>query len=165
MSYRKVIESIDGWEDQTEAQILFNAKDPIHLLVDRQNWTLLGVAQIIGDANVEPLISFLQSIGLGWVVHQAGGSGLPIGDPQFNAKLLAIPHPSCQAIAAVGRRLVSLCELNGLPESDQQISYAWQAMKLEKTKAEKRRIGSTRWNNYAKAIDEWDGNPETEPVL
>jgi hypothetical protein len=165
MSYRKVIESIDGWEDLTEAQILFNAKDPIHLLVDRQRYTLEGIAGIIGDASVGPLIDFLETIGYGWIKFQAGGAGLSIGDPQFNAKLLAIPHPSCQAIAAVGRRLVSLCELNGLPESDQQISSTWQAMKLERTKAEKRRIGSTRWNNYAKAIDEWDGSPETEPVL
>ncbi len=31
--------------------------------------------------------------------------------------------------------------------------------------AEKRRTGSSRWNAYAKAIDEWDGNPATEPVL
>jgi len=165
LSYRKVIEAIDNWESLSQAEILAAAKDPSHLLVDRQMWTLLGIAQIVGDANVEPLISFLQSIGLGWVVHQAGGSGLPIGDAEFNAKLLAIPHPSCQAIAAVGRRMVSLCGLNKLPEVDAQIVAAWQNMKLEKTKAEKRRTGSSRWNAYAKAIDEWDGNPATEPVL
>ena len=165
MSYRKVIEAIDNWESLTEAEILTAAKDPSHLLVDRQMWTLLGIAQIIGDANVEPLISFLQSIGLGWVVHQAGGSGLPIGDAEFNAKLLAIPHPSCQAIAAVGRRMVSLCGLNKLPEVDAQIVAAWQGMRLEKTKAEKRKAGSSRWNAYAKAIDDWDGDPATEPSL
>ncbi len=172
MSYRKVIESIDGWEDLTEAQILFNAKDPIHLLVDRQMWTLLGIAQIVGDANVEPLISFLQSIGLGWIVHQAGGSGLPIGDAEFNAKLLAIQHPSCQAIAAVGRRMVSLCGLNKLPEADAQIVAAWKSMKVEKRKSELRKASSDQHNASANrhnaniaAIDEWDGNPATEPSL
>lgn len=165
MSYRKVIEAIDNWESLTEAEILAAAKDPSHLLIDRQMWTLLGIAKIIGDANVEPLISFLQSIGLGWIVHQAGGSGLPIGDAEFNSKLLAIPHPSCQAIAAVGRRMVSLCGLHNLTEDDDQIVAAWQSLRLEKTKVEKRKSGSSRWNAYAKAIDEWDGNPDTEPNL
>lgn len=63
MSYRKVIESIDGWEDLTEAQILSNAKDPIHLLVDRQRYTLEGIAGIIGDASVGPLIEIERKAG------------------------------------------------------------------------------------------------------
>jgi hypothetical protein len=165
VSYRKVIEAIDNWESLTEAEILAAAKDPSHLLVDRQMWTLLGIAQIIGDANVEPLISFLQSIGLGWVVHQAGGSGLPIGDAEFNAKLLAISHPSCQAIAAVGRRMVSLCGLNKLPEVDAQIVAAWQAMKKERRQNELRKMSSSKHNANIAAIDAWDGNPDTEPQI
>jgi len=165
VSYRKVIEAIDNWESLTEAEILAAAKYPSHLLGDRQMWTLLGIAQIIGDANVEPLISFLQSIGLGWIVHQAGGSGLPIGDAEFNAKLLAIQHPSCQAIAAAGRRMVSLCGLNNLTEDGDQIVAAWNLMKLERLRSDKRGGASTRYNVYVAAIDKWIGDPETEPNL
>lgn len=165
MSYRKVIEAIDNWESLSQPEILAAAKEPSHLLVDRQMWTLLGIAHIIGDANVEPLISFLQSIGLGWIVHQAGGSGLPIGDAEFNSKLLAIPHPSCQAIAAAGRRMVSLCGLHNLTEDDDQIVAAWKLLKVEKRKGELRKASANQHNANIKAIDEWDGNPATEPNL
>ena len=165
MSYRKVIESINNWQDLSESEVVDAAKDPVHLLIDSQRWSLLGIAQIIGDENVGPLLAFLESIGLGWIVHQAGGSGLPIGDTAFNAKLLAIPHPSCQAIAQAGRRMVSLCTYFGLPETDANIVSALRAMKVEKARSEKRKSASTRYNSYVQAIEEWDGNPATEPSL
>jgi hypothetical protein len=165
VSYRKVIESIDGWEDLTEAEVIDAAIRQEHVYADPDRWTLLGFATIIGPEKVQPLIDFLGSIGLGWIASQAAAGGVPIGAADFNEAMRAIPHPSCQMLADRGRRMVSLCGLNKLPEVDAQIVAAWQGMKLEKTKAEKRRTGSSRWNNYAKAIDEWDGDPATEPVL
>lgn len=165
MSYRKVIEAIQGWEDLTEAEVIDAAIRQEHVYADPDRWTLLGFATIIGPENVQPLIDFLGTIGLGWIASQAAAGGVPIGAADFNAAMRAIQHPSCQMLADRGRRMVSLCGLNKLPEVDAQIVAAWQAMKLERTKAEKRRTGSSRWNAYAKAIDEWDGNPATEPVL
>ena len=165
MSYRKVIEAIEGWERLSEQEVIDAATRLDHVYADPDKWTLLGFATIIGPENVQPLIDFLGTIGLGWIATQAAAGGVPIGSKDFNDAMRAIPHPSCQMIADRGRRMVSLCGLNKLPEVDAQIVAAWQGMKLEKTKAEKRRTGSTRWNDYAKAIDEWDGNPATEPVL
>ena len=165
MSYRKVIESIDNWQTLSEPEVVSAAKDPVHLLVDSQRWSLLGIAQIIGDENVGPLLAFLESIGLGWIVHQAGGSGLPIGDAAFNAKLLAIPHPSCQTIAQAGRRMGSLCAKYGLPETDVNIVSELRAMKVEKAKKAMLKEASTVYNSYCHDADQYDGTPETDPGL
>ena len=165
MSYRKVIEAIQGWEGLTEAEVIDAAIRQEHVYSDPERWTLLGFATIIGPENVQPLIDFLGTIGLGWIASQAAAGGVPIGAADFNAAMRAIPHPSCQMLADRGRRMVSLCGLNKLPEADAQIVAAWQGMKLEKTKAEKRRTGSGRYNSYMAAIEAWNGDPATEPVL
>ena len=165
MSYRKVIEAIQGWEDLTEAEVIDAAIRQEHVYADPDRWTLLGFATIIGPENVQPLIDFLGTIGLGWIASQAAAGGVPIGAADFNAAMRAIPHPSCQMLADRGRRMVSLCELFSVPANFAAIADGLRLMKLEKTLAEKRRIGSARWNAYAKAIDEWDGDPATEPVL
>ena len=165
MSYRKVIEAIEGWERLSEQEVIDAATRLDHVYADPDKWTLLGFATIIGPENVQPLIDFLGTIGLGWIATQAAAGGVPIGSKDFNDAMRAIPHPSCQMIADRGRRMVSLCLLFSVPADSAAIANGLRLMKLEKTKAEKRRTGSTRWNNYAKAIDEWDGDPATEPVL
>ena len=50
MSYRKAIESIDGWQEMTDAGIVAAAKAKSFLYVDPDRWTLLGIAQIIAVA-------------------------------------------------------------------------------------------------------------------
>jgi len=165
MSYRKVIEAIQGWEDLTEAEVIDAAIRREHVYADPDRWTLLGFATIIGPENVQPLIDFLGTIGLGWIASQAAAGGVPIGAADFNAAMRAIPHPSCQMLADRGRRMVSLCGLNNLTEDGDQIVAAWNLMKLERLRSDKRRGASTRYNVYVAAIDKWNGDPETEPNL
>ena len=165
MSYRKVIEAIQGWEDLTEAEVIDAAVRREHVYADPDRWTLLGFATIIGPENVQPLIDFLGTIGLGWIASQAAAGGVPIGAPDFNAAMRAIPHPSCQMLADRGRRMVSLCELFTVPEDSSAIANGLRSMKVAKAKAAKLSSGSGRYNSYVAAIEAWNGDPATEPVL
>ncbi len=59
MSYRKVIEAIEGWERLSEQEVIDAATRLDHVYADPDKWTLLGFATIIGPENVQPLIDFL----------------------------------------------------------------------------------------------------------
>jgi len=157
MSYRKAIESISDWQEMTDAGVIAAAKAKSFLYVDTDRWTLLGIAQIIGPTEVTGFIAFCESIGFGWIATQAAGSGLPIGDPVFNAQLLAIPDPRCQAIAAAGRRYVSPCERFGVSENDAAIQAAISALRLEDRRREIRKDASETYNAFCRIVDVWDG--------
>ena len=157
MSYRKAIESISDWQEMTDAGVIAAAKAKSFLYVDTDRWTLLGIAQIIGPTEVTGFIAFCESIGFGWIATQAAGSGLPIGDPVFNAQLLAIPDPRCQAIAAAGRRYVSPCERFGVAENDAAIQAAISALRLEDRRREIRKDASETYNAFCRIVDVWDG--------
>jgi hypothetical protein len=158
MSYRKAIESIEGWQEMTDAGVIAAAKAKSFLYVDTDRWTLLGIAQIIGPTEVTGFIAFCESIGFGWIATQAAGSGLPIGDPVFNAQLLAIPDPRCQAIAAAGRRYISPCERFGVAENDAQIQAAISVLRLEEKRREIRKDASEAYNSFCRLVDLWDGS-------
>lgn len=157
MNYRKAIESIDGWAEMTDAGVLAAAKAKSFLYVDPDKWTLLGIAQVIGPDQVSDFISFCESIGYGWIVPQAAGSGLPIGDQVFNAQLLTIPDARCAAIAAAGRRYISPCERYGVAESDPAIQAAVNAMRHELRQRAIRKDGSEIYNAFCHQVDQWDG--------
>jgi len=157
MSHRKAIESISDWQEMTDAGVIAAAKAKSFLYVDTDRWTLLGIAQIIGPTEVTGFIAFCESIGFGWIATQAAGSGLPIGDPVFNAQLLAIPDPRCQAIAAAGRRYVSPCERFGVAENDAAIQAAISALRLEDRRREIRKDASETYNAFCRIVDVWDG--------
>ena len=158
MSYRKAIESISDWQEMTDAGVIAAAKAKSFLYVDSDRWTLLGIAQIIGATEVTGFIYFCETIGFGWIATQAAGSGLPIGDPIFNAQLLAIPDPRCQAIAAAGRRYVSPCERFGVAENDAAIQAAIDALRLEEKRREIRKDASETYNAFCRLVDLWDGS-------
>jgi len=160
MSHRKAIESISDWQEMTDAGVIAAAKAKSFLYVDTDRWTLLGIAQIIGPTEVTGFIAFCESIGFGWIATQAAGSGLPIGDPVFNAQLLAIPDPRCQAIAAAGRRYVSPCERFGVAENDAAIQAAISLLRLEIDRRLIRKEGSDTYNAFCQVVDQWDGTGE-----
>ena len=157
MSYRKAIESIDGWQEMTDAGVIAAAKAKSFLYVDSDRWTLLGIASIIGPDQVSGFIAFCESIGYGWIATQAAGSGLPIGDPVFNAQLLTIPDPRCNAIAAAGRRYISPCQRFGVAESDSMLQAAIDAMRLDELKRSIRKDASDTYNTFCRLVDLWDG--------
>lgn len=160
MSYRKAIESISGWQEMTDGGVIAATKAKSFLYVDSDRWTLLGIAQIIGPTEVTAFIAFCESIGFGWIATQAAGSGLPIGDPVFNAQLLAIPDPRCQAIAVAGRRYISACERFGVAENDTAIQAAISLLRLEIDRKAIRKEGSDTYNAFCQVVDQWDGTGE-----
>lgn len=164
-TYRKVVELIDGWQSLTDAELIEAATSRHLPWSDPDKWTLLGIASLIGPQNVSAFLSFLSEINYGWVGTQAAGAGVPIGDEAFNAAMRSINHPFCQAIADAGRKQISLCESQGLANDGQKVIAAANAMKLEELKKQKLKVGATRWNAYNVAIENWDGNPNTEPPL
>jgi hypothetical protein len=158
MTYRKAIESISDWQEMTDAGVIAAAKAKSFLYVDSDRWTLLGIAQIIGPTEVSGFIEYCEGINYGWIATQAAGSGLPIGDPIFNAQLLAIPDPRCQAIAAAGRRYVSPCERFGVAENDTAIQATINALRLEEKRREIRKDASETYNTFCRIVDLWDGS-------
>jgi hypothetical protein len=164
-TYRKVVELIDGWQSLTDAELIEAATSRDLAWADPDKWTLVGVANLIGPGNVSALLAYLAEIGYEWVGTQAAGAGLPIGDEAFNNAMRAIGHPDCIAIADAGRKFISLCESRGLANNGQAVVDAAKAMRLELLRSSKRAEGATRWNSYNRALDTWDGNPNTEPQL
>jgi len=156
MSYRQLVEKLPGWETMTESEAVAAALAKSKTYVDPDRWSLLGIASVIGQINMPSLINFLEGIGMGWAVVQAGGAGLPIGDATLNAELRAIGHPLLVRIADAGRRPASPCELAGLAEDP---------AKLGAIKRDKLAAGAERWNEYNRAMLQWDGDPSTEPSL
>ena len=164
-TYRKVVELVDGWQNMTDAELIEAATAKDLPWADPDKWTLLGIAGLIGPQNVSTFLSFLSDINYAWVGTQAAGAGVPIGDEQFNAAMRSINHPFCQAIADAGRKMVSLCDLQGLPNDGQRVIEAAKQMRVEKLQSDKLRVDADRWNKHVKAVQLWDGDPATEPNL
>jgi hypothetical protein len=164
MSYRQVIESIDGWQEMTDAGIIEAAKAKSFFFVYPGNFSLLGVAQVIGKYNVAPFIQFLDGIGFGWMAMQAAAEKLPIGDAKFNAELASIPDPRCQALALAGRRYISPCERFGVPESDQQLQATINQLRLEERRKAIKKQASETYSAFVHSVDQWDGSGQ-EPSL
>jgi hypothetical protein len=165
MSYRQLVEKLPGWETMTESEAVAAALAKSKTYIDPDRWSLLGIASVIGQVNMPSLINFLEGIGMGWAVVQAGGSGLPIGDVTLNAELRSIGHPLLIQIANAGRRPASPCELEKLAEDPAKIAEGYRAAKLGALKHEKIVAASQRWNEYNREINRWDGDPATEPSL
>jgi hypothetical protein len=165
MSYRQLVEKLPGWEAMSEEEAVSAAIAKSKTYIDPDRWSLLGIASIIGQVNMPSLIGFLEGIGMGWAVVQAGGAGLPIGDVTLNAELRAIGHPLLDQIANAGRRPASPCEMAGLVEDLGKIAEGYRVAKLGALKREKLAAGAERWNEYNRAMLQWDGSAETEPSL
>ena len=164
-TYRKVVELVDGWQNMTDAELIEAATSRSLAWSDPDRWTLVGIASLIGAENVSGLLSFLADIGYGWVGTQAAGAGLPMGDDAFNGAMRAIGHPHCIAIADAGRKMISLCESQGLANNAQAVVDAATQMRLERLRSDRLTTGANRWNAYNRAVQLWDGNPNTEPQL
>jgi hypothetical protein len=165
MRISDLIEQIDDWQtkaiDEVWAELNANTKQ----FVDPDWWSLLGIAQVIGDANVSPFIAYLKSINLEWVATQAAGRGIPIGDLAINAILRSLGSAEALAIAEAGRKMVSPLAFYGLTPTKQLVAAVLSSMQLGAIKREKKVIASTRYNAYCAAMEAWDGNPNTEPTL
>lgn len=156
MPLSKLIERVENWRNLSPQALLFKLQEPTVQFVDTRSFTLMGIAAIIGKANMKPLHQFLESINQDWVFLQAA-VGLPIGDPVMNAEIKAIPHPDCQAIANAGRRMISVLEEAGLQPTLQEIADTQASMLFEDRKQNLISQNAVRWNAFCEAVNNWDG--------
>lgn len=164
-SYRNVVALIDNWQAKSDEELVEAATSPHLEWFDPEWWTSWGVAGCIGAENVTPMLNRLRATPYAWVADAIASSKAPFGDASVNAMMLNSGDPDMIKIAQATRRLISLCESQGLANDGAKIIAAANAMRLEELKKQKLKVGATRWNAYNIAIENWDGNPNTEPPL
>ena len=163
MKVSDLIEQIDDWQTKTIDEVWAELNANTKQFVSDQWWSLLGIAQVIGEANVSPFIAYLKSINLEWVATQAAGRGIPIGDPAINNILRNLGSTDAWLIAEAGRRMVSPLEFYDLAPDKDLVATVLSGMQLGVKKRIKKAAKANQYNLDIVAIDEWDGNPDTEP--
>jgi hypothetical protein len=163
-SLTDLIFDIPNWRDKTSSEIVEILNAANIDFAETERWTGYGLALIIGTERVQPFLDRCRMMGLAWVA-ESQVLGLPIGDPVFNASLIATQDVDAVAIAQYGRRKISALQANKLNVTTDQIVSAFELCKLKTLQLEKRTIARDRYNAYLTALDQWDGNPATEPQL
>jgi hypothetical protein len=163
-SLTDLIFDIPNWRDKTSSEIVEILNAANIDFAETERWTGYGLALIIGTERVQPFLDRCRMMGLAWVA-ESQVLGLPIGDPVFNASLVATQDVDAVAIAQYGRRKISALQANKLNVTTEQIVSAFELCKLKTLQLEKRTIARDRYNAYLTALDQWDGNPATEPQL
>lgn len=162
--YESVIRGLGDWQSMTDDQIVAAVTAIDQPFAEPEKWMTLGIAAIIGEQNMPALLSWMETAKIDWIRQDMAFPGLPIGDPVFNAKLVATGNVFCQAIAAHGRRLVSRCYLAGLADDASAIKETIKAMRLELRKRAWRTSFATRYNAAMIAVDNYNG-VGPEPTL
>ena len=96
---------------------------------DDQLYTWAGVALIAGAVGAESLRVALEQNGMGWAVHQLGGSGLQLSNPLVQQALLAFAQanvPGFAELAATGISQVTPWQSAGITEPTlEDVQKAW----------------------------------------
>lgn len=96
---------------------------------DDQLYTWAGVAIIAGAVGAESLRVALEQNGMGWAVHQLGGSGLQLSNPLVQQALLAFAQanvPGSAELAATGISQVTPWQSAGITEPTlDEVQKAW----------------------------------------
>lgn len=150
------IRRLPGWQNLEVREIwtLLTAKS-IEVTDDRL-YTWAGVAQVAGPDAAEKIRIALEKNGAGWAVHQLGGSGIPLSDPQAQAMLRLLDAagvPGCAELAAIGRRMISPLEQAG-GEGD----VALERVDVALQKALLSDLAADRYQAYRQALSRWNGD-------
>jgi len=96
---------------------------------DDQLYTWAGVALLAGAVGAESLRVALEQNGMGWAVHQLGGSGLQLSNPLVQQALLGFASanvPGCADLAATGISTITPWQRDGISEpSLEDVQKAW----------------------------------------
>jgi hypothetical protein len=158
------IKQIPNYQNLTDEQIADSLNSASVQRVDEQLYTWAGVALIVGPQAAEGLRIALEANGMGWVVHQLGGSGIQLSNPMVQAALLGFSQagvPGCSDLAAKGVSLVSVLAQAGLPAAT---ADSVRLALFEDSKASLIQAAADRYNSFVAAVNAWDGSGE-EPVL
>lgn len=152
----------NGWLSKTPAEIMALLSVPSVERRDDSLYTWAGVALVIGPQNAEGLRLALEANGLGWAVHQLGGSGIQLSQPlvqQMLTQFAAAGVAGCAELAAVGISHVTPWQAAGLPQMPSMTE-----VELTLNKQHMLDDAANRLMVFREKVTVWDGaNPA--PVL
>ena len=156
MSLRSLIEQLGSDKTATELVVLLNAESVE--VRDNQLYTWAGVALAVGPTNAEYLRLALESNGIGWAVHQLGGSGIQLSLDLTQGMLNQFAQggvPGCAELALIGVHHVSPFVANGGEGlvTTEQVQAALLEIQKESL------IGTARdtFEQYRVTVSEWNG--------
>lgn len=167
VSLVKLISSLQ-YRTNTPEQIFseLNAKNILY--EDHTPWTWAGVANVVGNTGAESLRLALENNGMGWAVHQLGGSGLDLSLPDVQYALYALETlgvEGMQEVALSVKRMQSMLEKNNINTNIEEVTEIVNTLRLEYNRKQEIDIALDRLINFKVNINNWDGNPETKPTL
>jgi len=160
-----LIKSVPDYQTKTAAEITSAINAETIPVIDSQMYTWAGVALIAGPTGAEGLRLALEGNGMGWVVHQLGGSGLQLSDALSQQVLIGFAQagvPGCAELAWQGKHFISMGAQAGLGVVT-EASVA-SLVSVDLAKESMMSLGANRWNAFVDAIDVWDGSG-SGPVL
>ena len=167
ISLKKIIASLQ-YRTKTPEQILLQLNDKNILYEDHSPWTWAGIASVVGNAGAESLRLALESHGMGWAVHQLGGSGLDLSLNDVQYALYALEASGVEGMQNVAlsvKRMQSILEKNNISTDIQEVTTIVGQLRLEYERKKELDLTMDRVNNHRININLWDGNPETKPIL
>lgn len=167
MSLRTLIENLGADKTAAELVALLNAQSVE--IIDEQLYTWAGVALIAGPDGAENFRIALEANGMGWAVHQLGGSGLQLSHPLTQQALAAFEAgnvPGASLLKAAGIHYVSPYVADGGVGlvSEPQVQAELDLILLQAQKQSLIDSGAQAWNAFVNAVDAWDGVGDP-PVL
>jgi hypothetical protein len=168
MRVSDLIEQIDDWQTKTIDEVWAELNAVEHQYLDNDNYTWGGVADVLGNDSTEALRAALENNGSKWAVYALGGQpGLQLTRPEIQDALYLFEAaglvPDASKLAMHVKRLVSLLELHKLSPSKDLVATVLSGMQLGVKQAAKKIKKANQYNLDIVAIDQWDGNPDTEP--
>jgi hypothetical protein len=168
MRVSDLIEQLDDWQIKTIDEVWAELNTIEHQYLDNDNYTWGGVADVLGNSSTEALRSALENNGSKWAVYALGGQpGLQLTRPEIQEALYLFEAaglvPNSSKLAKHVKRLVSLLELHKLNPSKDLVATVLSGMQLGLKKRIKKAAKANQYNLDIVAIDNWDGNPDTEP--
>ncbi|NBW19788.1 MAG: hypothetical protein EBR82_68625 [Caulobacteraceae bacterium] len=160
MNLAALVESVPDWQTKTPEQLLASLRDPSVLVEDHDLYTWAGVAAVIGDVGASALCDALIAAGKLWAVHQFGGRGLDLSNPEIQQQLYyldSVGVPGMETLALHVRRQVSKLQQAGIETTVAEVGLVQRKRILEDA-------AINRLQAYREALSAWDGSGE-EPVL
>lgn len=143
---------------------------------DDTEWTWKGIASVVnqdtderfGRHGCKLLQDAMKAAGEELWVSQIS-AGMPLTDPEIQGVLRYLDHvgavPGARFVADAVLRQISVLEKHNIIATEAEIEDAKQSLLLEDRKRQLIATEALRWNRFCNAVDAWDGNPQTEPVL
>jgi hypothetical protein len=160
--------NIDDWQTKTINEVWAELNELAWQYLDNDNYTWGGVADVLGNDSTEALRIALEGGGSKWAVYALGGQpGLQLTRDDIQGKLYWLESqgivPNASKLAKHVKRTASLLELHKLNPPKELVATVLSGMQLGVKKRAKKIAKATQYNLDIVAIDNWNGDPASEP--